>query len=172
MRRLVVPILAAVLSVACSLTALTGQERPRTDYEPILEVGVAAERDLTERVSYVGGTIAVEVTAVEHLLELELGVSAARASGQTELGVDLLFKKPYRLSSSVEFMFGLGPTVARDLEGPQAGTFLGASVVLDFMFWPGRGRVGWYVEPSYGVTSHAGTGPSLSLVGGLLVRLH
>ena len=82
------------------------QENVDKDHSLVFEIGSAGEWDINESSSQFGGTLAVEVTPIEQWLELESGVTALKASDHTEVGIDLLFKKPYRLSSTTEFMFG------------------------------------------------------------------
>ena len=96
-------------------------------------------------------------------------IPALGTSGRTELSSDLVFKKPFQLSPTTEFMVGLGPSVSRTLTGDK-GTAHGIEVVLDFMFWR-HASTGWYLEPSW--TRIAGSGErSIGLTGGLLFRLH
>jgi hypothetical protein len=136
------------------------------DHTLVLEAGLAGERSIRGGVSNFGTTLALEATPIEEWLELEFGVTALATSGHTELSSDLVFKKPFRLSPTSEFMIGLGPFVARTQSGPERGTTHGIEVVLDFMFWRGKDR-GWYVEPGW--SRNAGTGErSISLNGGLL----
>ena len=84
------------------------QEDADKDHSFVLEIGSAGEWNLNESSSQFGGTVAVETTPVENWLELESGVTALKASDHTEVGLDLLFKKPYRLSGTAEFMFRPG----------------------------------------------------------------
>jgi hypothetical protein len=95
-----------------------------------------------------------EVTPIEHWLELEIGVTATRTDDGVEMPVDVLFKKPWRLSREVEFMIGVGPQLVH-ASGLNAGTFLGLEGVLDLMFWR-RKNAGWYVEPGYEMTFRDG----------------
>lgn len=96
----------------------------------------------------------------------QVGVTVLASSGHTEWSSDLVFKKPFRLSATSEFMIGLGPTVARTMSGPDRGVTHGLEVVLDFMFWRNKDS-GWYLEPGW--SRNAGSGErSVSLNGGLL----
>ena len=120
----------------------------------MFEIGAAGDWSADEGASP-GGTFAFEITPIEHWLELEIGISAIQGRDGTEWPVDILFKKPWRLSRTFEFMIGAGPELIRD-SGRDGGTFWGMSSVLDFMFWP-RKDVGWYVEPGYEFTRRDGT---------------
>lgn len=132
----------------------------------MIEAGLAGERSIGSGVSNFGATLALEVTPIDEWLELEFGVTTLATSGHTEVSSDLLFKKPFRLSPTSEFMIGLGPFVARTLSGPERGTAHGIEVVLDFMFWRNK-NTGWYLEPGW--SRNAGSGErSVSLNGGLL----
>ena len=85
----------------------------------VIEVGGAGEMDLSGSSSNFGATLAIEKTPIEHWLELEFGVTVLATSCKTEFETDLLFKKPYRLSSTAEFMIGAGSELVRkfDVEG-------------------------------------------------------
>jgi hypothetical protein len=86
---------------------------------------------------------------------LQLGITGLATSGRGEVSTDLLFKKPFRLSPTLEFMIGAGPEVTQTLSGPDKGTATSAELVLDFMFWP-SGNVGWYVEPTWSINPRTG----------------
>src|ERR1700678_2012815 len=80
------------------------------DKEPsaIFEVGGAGQWGLKGGSSY-GPSVAVETTPIPDVLEVEGGTTALFSRGQTEWDTDFLFKKPFTLSDTVEFMFGVGP---------------------------------------------------------------
>jgi hypothetical protein len=161
-----------LIAITIGFPGIVRGQSPRHDYEPILEVGFAAEGGLSERAVGLGGTVALELTAVEHWLEFEAGVSLLRRDHATELGFDLLAKKPYRFSPTVEFMVGAGPTMTWEHELPNTRTVIGASAVLDLMLWPrAASRIGWYLEPGLDLGFHDGTTTSLGLSMGLLIRL-
>lgn len=137
------------------------------DREVVFEIGATAGWSKSEGVQP-GGTFAFEVTPIEHWLELEAGVTAARANRTTETTFDVLFKKPWQISKHFEFMVGLGPEVGR-ASGVERGNFWGVSAVADFMMWP-HGNVGWYVEPGYEVTFRGGTRRrGVAVAAGLLI---
>jgi hypothetical protein len=138
------------------------------DHSFVLEIGSAGERSLNESSSQFGGTVAVETTPVENWLELESGVTALKASDHTELGLDLLFKKPYRLSRTAEFMFGLGPEVVHDFGGSDHTTSYDMEIILDFMSWP-TANVGWYVEPGYSSSFGERSMQSLEVSAGIII---
>jgi hypothetical protein len=128
----------------CRVLPAVGQD---VDHAAVLELGAAVARETKGPSPWQGGgTVAVEFTPIEEWLEIEIGASALWRHSGSELSADFLLKKPYRLSSTAEFMIGLGPEVARDTG---SGTHLGVEGVLDFMFWP-RNNIGWYLEAGYG----------------------
>ena len=149
---------------------VTAQAQAEEDNSWVIEAGLAGERSIPQGVSNAGATLALETTPIEEWLELGFGVTALATSGHTELSSDLVFKKPFRLSPTSEFMIGLGPFVARTQSGPEKGTAHGIEVVLDFMFWRSK-DTGWYLEPGW--SRNAGSGErSISLNGGLLFGWH
>lgn len=133
----------------------------------ILGVGGAAEVELGDGSLHAGANAFVEYEAIEDWLELELGVSVLAAEGGREVPVDLLFKKPFQLTSRLELMIGLGPQVVFVSGTDKNGTFLGGEVVFDFMYWPLR-HVGLWVEPTYGFLVRGRVSHSLSTTGGVI----
>jgi hypothetical protein len=133
----------------------------------VLELGGAGEWSLNGERPNFGGTISAEVEPLEDLLELEFGFTTLATAGHTELSGDLLFKKPFRLSPTVEFMFGAGPSFSRTVNGPDRGDAWAAEVALDWMFWPTK-DVGWYVEPTWSVNPKNGQ-ESIAVSIGLLI---
>jgi hypothetical protein len=126
------------------------------DHKFVLEFGTAGEWPLTNQPGNFGGTFAVEFTPIENWLEIELGLTTLNTTGHGELSGDLLFKKPFRITPSFEFMVGAGPSVSQTLAGPDRGTTtVSAEFALDFMFWPTK-DVGWYFEPTYSINPRTG----------------
>jgi len=144
------------------------------DKEPaaVLELGAAPQRSLTGGGWSFGPTVAVEVTPIEHWLELEAGVTPLFARHSTEWDTDLLFKKPWTLSRQAEFMFGVGPEWIHTRSDNVVTNSLGGEVALDFMFWPkGKHRFGWYLEPAYDYDFGRGHEQSVSVSAGLLIAI-
>jgi uncharacterized protein YraI len=121
----------------------------------ILEIGTAGEWPLTGERPNFGGTIAGEVEPIENWLELELGLTSLATAGRTELSGDLLFKKPFRLSPTAEFMVGLGPSYSRTINGLEQGDSWSVEFALDWMFWPTK-NLGWFIEPTWSVNPRNG----------------
>jgi hypothetical protein len=165
--------LAALLLAVMLLPARQARAGdPGKEPTAIVEVGAAAERATTGGDSSYGPSVAVEITPIEHWLEIEAGVAPMFARGQTDWDVDLLFKKPFVLSPTTEFMIGVGPSWSHTIAQGRTDDEFGAEVALDFMFWPWKGRtIGWYVEPSYGYGFTATHERTLSVSAGLLIPL-
>ena len=126
---------------------LADNEPPDKEPAAILELGGAAGLSLTDGIPSVGPNLAVEVTPIEHWLELEAGVTPLFGRHSTEWDIDLLFKKPWTLSRKVEFMAGVGPEWIRTSGSGTRTNSLGAEAALDFMFWPSaKHKFGWYLE--------------------------
>ena len=140
------------------------------EHAAVLELGGAGEWGLTDPSSHYGPTLAFEVTPIERWLELEFGLTASRSHGAREWETDLLFKKPFQLSRTVEFMAGLGPVWTHSSNHSEPVNSIGAEFVLDFMFWP-KEHWGWYIEPSYGYGFDHEHSRSLGLSAGLLIGL-
>lgn len=147
---IVVSILLCVFSRSSNAQSLQ-----HADHEIIFEIGAVLDGDPDEGTVHRGGTFAFEVTPIERWLELEIGISAIAAEHGAEIPIDVLFKKPWPISPTFEFMVGAGPEIIR-AAGSNGTTYWGVSAVLDFMFWPRR-NVGWYVEPGYEATFRDGT---------------
>jgi hypothetical protein len=140
------------------------------EHSIIVGFGGAAEVDLGDGAIHPGGNVMVEWDAIDNWLELEVGASLLSASGGIEAPVDLLVKKPFRLTPWVEFMVGIGPEMVIVSNPMTKTTSFGGEVALDFMFWPWGHRVGLWVEPEYDLTFPSG-GPSSSVgaTGGVLL---
>ena len=129
----------------------------------VLEIGAAGEWGLQDGKTSIGPSLAIEVTPIEHWLEIEAGITPLFSKGGTEWEADLVFKKPFQLSKNVEFMVGLGP------QWSSTNAF-GATAVLDFMFWT-TPQYGFFVEPSYSYAFTRGHDQNLAVNIGLLIAL-
>lgn len=138
----------------------------------IVEIGAAGEWGIQNNRSSYGPDFAVETTPIEHWLEIEAGVTPLFSAGASEWDADLLFKKPYTLSDSVEFMFGVGPEWEHSITRAKTSDSVNGEAALDFMFWPLPERhFGWYLEPTYGYGFAKDHDQSLGVSVGLLVSL-
>ena len=144
-------------------------QEPAEETEPgvIYELGWAADWSRREGFRPGGATFAFEVTPIEHWLEIEVGATVIRAASATETSVDVLFKKPWTISSSVELMAGAGPELIYAAGDGASGGF---DAVVDLMIWP-TPHVGWYVEPGYEAVFQSGAvRQGAGIAAGLLIR--
>jgi hypothetical protein len=152
-----------------------GEASAQTDAKElaVVEIGAAADRSLKDGSSNFGPDFAAEVTPIENWLEIEGGVTPLFNSHSIEWDVDLLFKKPWTLSKTVEFMFGVGPEWVHTRQYGVTTNSVAGEAVGDFMFWPaaGKHRFGWYLEPSYDCTFARGHEQSIGISGGLLIAI-
>lgn len=164
---LTLPILGALLLGVPFTPQTPGGVVSDRDHAIVFEFGWEGDWSHAEGL-HQGGTVAFEVTPVEHWLEIEVGGSAIHEASGSELSVDCLFKKPWTLSKTAEVMAGVGPEIIR-ATGPGSGTFFGISAALDLMFWPAK-DVGWYLEPTYERTFRAGLPQNgMTISAGLLI---
>jgi len=139
----------------------------------VVEIGASPSRNLKDHSSSFGPTVAVEVSPIEKWLELEAGVTPSFGRHTTEWATDLLFKKPWTFSPTVEFMAGVGPEWIHTNESGATANSIGGEAVLDFMFWPRRWghKYGWYVEPAYEYNFGKGHERSIGASFGLLIAI-
>jgi hypothetical protein len=139
----------------------------------IFEIGGAGEWSLQDGAASFGPAVAIEFTPIKDWLEIEAGVSTLFGAGdRTEWGTDLLFKKPFTLSDTVEFMVGVGPEWVHTTEEGKTTDSVAGEFALDFMFWPWPERkFGWFLEPSYSYDFGKGHEQSLAVSGGLLIAI-
>ena len=140
-------LLALALASSVHGTAASAKEST-DDRQLILLVGPATEKSLVDGSTAYGTSLAVEFTAVEHQLEIEVGAQYLSSSNPKELGAQIIFKKPLELAQDVELGLGLGPAIWRKTSSPNNSLQLGVTFVADFMFWTTK-KVGWYISPSY-----------------------
>jgi hypothetical protein len=162
---------AALLTTLLFAGKAFGQAE-ETEPAAIIEIGGAGEWALTHGTPSYGPNVAVEVTPIKEWLEIEAGVTPFFSRGQTEWDTDLIFKKPYTLSKTAEFMFGVGPEWAHTVNGGKSTNSVAGEAALDFMFWPWpKRRFGWYLEPTYGYNFGSGHEQSMSVTVGLPIAI-
>ena len=146
----------------------------REDVEPtaIVEIGGAVQTGLTDGGTGFGPNLAVETTPIENWLEVEAGITPSFSPHQTEWSADFLFKKPYTLSDTLEFMAGVGPEWDHGVSAGRTTDALSAEAALDFMYWPWPERhLGLYLEPAYDYSFGKGHEQSLGVSAGLLIPI-
>jgi hypothetical protein len=111
------------------------------DKEPsaIIQIGAASEWSLQDSGFGFGPSVAVETTVIKNWLEIEAGVTALLGGGETQWSTDLLFKKPWTLSKTVEFEVGVAPTCLHTTGGGKSTNPLAAKRSPSSCF--GRGRI-------------------------------
>jgi hypothetical protein len=146
------------------------QERSEEEHALVVEVGATTERELSEGSTHVGPAVGLEIEPIENWLEVELGASTFHSGGARVWDLDLAFKKPWRLSETVEVMPGLGPTWEHANGAAQPTSTWGAEAVVDWFFWRNR-RVGFFVEPAYGVALSDGHRKSVTVTAGFFAAI-
>ena len=139
-----------------------------TEHTFVVGVGGAAELELGDGSVHPGANVMVEWDAIENWLELEVGASVLTADHGVQVPIDLLARKPFRLTRWAELMVGVGPEVVR-VTGTNRGTYFGGELALDLMFWPWGPRVGLWIEPEYDFVLHEGVAHGLGSTGGALL---
>lgn len=170
-------LLATLICAGATLTHAQQESVPANSEEnepkAIVEIGAAGEWALNHGSPSYGPNLAVEFTPIKEKLEIEAGVTPFFSRGQKEWDTDLLFKKPYTLSKTIEFMCGVGPEWAHATQNGKSTNSFTAEGALDFMFWPWpKRKLGWYFEPSYGYSFAGGHEQSVSISVGLLIPIH
>jgi hypothetical protein len=158
-----VPALLVAILMGVPGQVLAGEPSDDDRRGAVLEIGTAGEWGLHDGKTSIGPSLAIEVTPIEHWLEIEAGITPLMSKGGTEWEADLVFKKPFQLSKNVEFMVGLGP------QWSSTNSF-GTVAVLDFMFWT-TPQFGWFIEPSYSYAFTRGHDQNLAVNVGLLIAL-
>jgi hypothetical protein len=168
----------STLSAACFFLIfylpLLGQTVVDKDKDPkaIIELGAATSWNLGGGAATFAPNLAAEITPIENWLEIEAGVSPFFTRRSTEWDTDLLFKKPWTLSPTAEFMFGVGPEWVHLKQHGTVNNSIAGEVAGDFMFWPnGKHRFGWYLEPAYDYSFGKGHEKSIGLSAGLLIGI-
>lgn len=159
--------IAVVMSTYCSIA---NAEEEADEHRMMLLVGPSLEKNLVDGSKSIGTYMALEFTAIENELEIEVGSQYLSAASPKEIGGAVIFKKPFELAPGVELALGLGPTVWRKTSSPNNGIQYCVSFASDFMFWSSK-RVGWYLSPGYTYGVGHSTERSLGVSAGLLFAL-
>ena len=162
-------LLALALASSVHGTAASAKEST-DDRQLILLVGPATEKSLVDGSTAYGTSLAIEFTAIEHQLEIEVGAQYLSTSNPKELGAQIIFKKPLELAQDVELGLGLGPAIWRKTSSPNNSLQLGVTFVADFMFWTTK-KVGWYISPSYTYGIGGNAERTLGISAGLLFSM-
>ena len=125
------------MGLIAALLLIGGQGRAE-EKEPsaLIELGGATEWGLRDGGQSFGPAVSIDVTPLKDLLEIEAGVTSLFGGGHTEWSTDLVFKKPFTLSKTVEVEFGVGPEWIHTTGGGKTADSLGGEAVVEFQFWP------------------------------------
>jgi hypothetical protein len=164
--------LAGLISaiLLCAAGAQAGEKGKEGATE--LELGAAAEWAIPGGGTGFGGSVGIEYTLIREWLEVELEVSPLFGAGRTNWDTELVFKKPFEPSDTLEVMPGIGPAWLYTVSHGQSTSSLGAVALLDFQIWPTPERnFGWFVEPSYTYDFGREHEQSLGMTFGLLIPI-
>jgi len=139
------------------------------DHTVLIGLGGATEYELGGGSFHSGRNAMVEWDIIENWQELEVAASLLAGDKGVEVPIDLIVKKPFRLTQSVELMLGIGPELVRLSTPAKKTTYVGGQAAIDFMFWPSH-RFGLWVEPTYDLVFQNTTlSHGIGSMGGLLV---
>jgi hypothetical protein len=169
MKAIRVALFALAFALSTHSSAVRSEESI-DDHSLILLVGTAMEKNTVDGSKAYGTSLALEFTAIEHQLEIEIGGQYLSTSNPKELGGQIIFKKPFELASDIELGVGLGPAIWRKTSSPSSGLQSGVAFVADFMFWTTK-KVGWYLSPSYTYGMSSGAERVIGLSVGLLFSM-
>src|SRR5436305_14234243 len=141
--------IAIALLITPSLAAAEEKEKEK---EPlaVVSLGPAGEWGFPGGKFSRGPSAAVEFSLIKDWVEVEIGGAKLFRHGISEWEADVVFRKPFTLSETAEFMIGLGPMWTK---ATGEGGKLGTTFMADFMFWSSpQKKYGWFVEPSSSVS--------------------
>ena len=141
---------------------------PQERYRFVLGAGAAAEMEMPTA-GHFGAAAFLEFEAIDEWLELELGAQILATAPGREASLDLLLKKPFRVTPQLEVMTGLGPTVIQTSGAGETRRAWGIEAAADFMYWP-VGRLGFWAEPAYEIVLSGGRAHVLSCTVGPMLR--
>jgi hypothetical protein len=156
---------AAIVLLATPDLAAAGEK----EKEPlaVVALGAAGEWGFPGGKFSRGPSAAVEFSLIKDWVEVEIGGARLFRRGVAEWEGEVVFRKPFTLSETTEFMIGLGPMWTKATGEPAK---LGTTFMADFMFWSSpEKKYGWFVEPSYSIS---GGERSLGVSVGLLFGIH
>jgi hypothetical protein len=154
-------VLATVVIGSCCEIAHAGDEK-----EPaaLVELGAAGESEIRGASGF-GPSAAVEFSPTKNF-EIEAGVTPLfGGQGRTDWDFELMFRRPFDLSKTLEFEPGIGPTL-------NGSGQVGVAASTELMIWPWPDRkLGFFIDPSYGVSLAAGHAQSLGITAGILIPI-
>jgi hypothetical protein len=160
-------LVCTLLEVALPVAAMDGD----MDHGVVLvECGATSAREISEQASRVSPAVGIEFEAIDNRLEVEIEASTNTTQRARNWELDLQFKRPFQISSTVEIEPGLGPSWSHGAVSNQRPAAWGAEASIDILFWQSK-RIGWFLEPSYGISFATGAKTSVGLSGGIVISL-
>jgi hypothetical protein len=83
----------------------------------VVAIGPESEWTFPGGTASLGPSASIEFTVIKEWLEIEIGGDTLSRKAQTEWETDILFKKPFTLSSTAEMMLGAGPKLCHWPDG-------------------------------------------------------
>jgi hypothetical protein len=160
---------AAIALLMTPSLAAAQEKKNEKDNDPlaVIALGAAGEWGFPGSKFSRGPSAAVEFSLIKDWVEVEIGGARLFRRGVAEWEGEVVFRKPFTLSETTEFMIGLGPIWTKASGEP---TKLGTTFMADFMFWSSpEKKYGWFIEPSYSVS---GGERSLGVSVGLIFGIH
>src|SRR5712691_7472734 len=110
---------------------LSPQAASAEEKDPLAVIGLGAafERSSGEGQFSRGPTASVEFNVIKDWLEIEVGGAKLFRRSNSEWEAEVVFRKPFDLSETTEFMVGLGPMWT---QAKGEGTKRGTTFMLDF----------------------------------------
>ena len=162
MIRAAIAVFAGLLLAASEASA----DENEKESSVVVELGGGGEWDPHGGASY-GPNVALEFEVIEHWLEIETGLAPRFERGESEVEFEMIFKKPFELSESVEFLIGAGPVWVHHSEESPKDSIAGEAIV-ELVYWPRQDhKVGFFVEPSYSYNFGEGHEKTVGVTAGL-----
>jgi hypothetical protein len=131
--------------------AWADEEEKEHESSVVVELAGGGEWDVHGGAGAYGPNLALEFEVIERWLEIETGVAPRFERGESEVEFELIFKKPFELSKSLEFLIGAGPVWVHHAEESPKDSIAGEAIV-ELVYWPwedfGEGH-----EQTVGVTA-------------------
>ena len=160
----------ATITVIVGLLIVAGGARAdekEKESSVVVELAGSGEWDVHGGAGAYGPYLALEYEVIEHWLEIETAVAPRFSNGQAEVEFELIFKKPFELSKSLEFLIGAGPVWVHHAEESPKDSIAGEAIV-ELVYWPWEDhKMGFFVEPSYSYNFGEGHEQTVGVTAGL-----
>jgi hypothetical protein len=158
-------LLGITVPLLMSANTVTAEEKEK-DPLAVIALGSEGEWGFPGGKFSRGPSAAVEFSLIKDWVEVEIGGARLFRRGVADWESEVVFRKPFTLSETTEFMIGLGPMWTKASGEPAK---LGTSFMADFMFWSSpEKKYGWFIEPGYSISkSERSLGVSVGLIFGI-----